>query len=235
MPVSATRLFADDYVAERRCDQHGAGVGTCSVTPAGRHGLPVRWPMPTADDQPHPVELRRVRLRRVRAGVGHQPPQPGRLVLARPGARTSSLRASDRSTRSSPRSRRDGRPAIVFGTMGGDAQAQVHVQPLAPVDDGCTPVEARSNARGGGSIRTRGGSTSSRADRASSPSCGGHEVLEAPAWDSAMGHAHVIASTPTATSRPRIPARRAPRSACEGSGRPGGPGTITWCQPPPRW
>ena len=99
------------------------------------HRVPVRRRRRRADDQPHPVELRRVRLGRVRARVGDQPPQPGWLVLARrrPRQRVRARQAAAPHPHPRARAPRRGTPAVVFGTMGGDAQAQVHVQlPLAP-------------------------------------------------------------------------------------------------------
>jgi gamma-glutamyltranspeptidase/glutathione hydrolase len=90
---------------------------------------------------------------------------------------------------------RDGRPAIVFGTMGGDAQAQVHVQLLSHlVDEGCTPVEALERARWRLDPYAWRLHVESRADPAvlADLAARGHDVRESPAWDSAMGHAHVI-------------------------------------------
>jgi gamma-glutamyltranspeptidase/glutathione hydrolase len=86
-------------------------------------------------------------------------------------------------------------PWLVFGSMGGDAQPGVHVQLLVHlVDGGADPadavraprwrvdpgrwtvhVEARLAAHVGEGLRARG-----------------HEVVNAPAYDASMGHAHVI-------------------------------------------
>jgi gamma-glutamyltranspeptidase/glutathione hydrolase len=90
---------------------------------------------------------------------------------------------------------RDGVPTMVFGTMGGDAQAQVHVQLLSHLlDDGCTPVDALERARWRLDPYTWNLHVESRADHAvvAELVARGHAVREAPAWDSAMGHAHVI-------------------------------------------
>jgi gamma-glutamyltranspeptidase / glutathione hydrolase len=90
---------------------------------------------------------------------------------------------------------RDGVPTIVFGTMGGDAQAQVHVQLLAHlIDDGCDPVEALERARWRLDPYTWNLHVESRAGTPILDDlvARGHRVQEASPWDSAMGHAHVI-------------------------------------------
>jgi gamma-glutamyltranspeptidase/glutathione hydrolase len=89
---------------------------------------------------------------------------------------------------------RDGHPAIVFGSMGGDAQIQVHVQLLAHLLDGVEPGEALAAPRwrvDPGSWRLR---LESRFDESivSGLQALGHDTREAPAWDDAMGHAHLI-------------------------------------------
>jgi gamma-glutamyltranspeptidase/glutathione hydrolase len=89
---------------------------------------------------------------------------------------------------------RDGRPAIVFGSMGGDAQIQVHVQLLTHLLDGVEPGEALAAPR----WRVDPGSwrlwLESRFDDAvvAGLQALGHATREAPAWDDAMGHAHLI-------------------------------------------
>ncbi|MFN8036180.1 MAG: gamma-glutamyltransferase family protein [Acidimicrobiia bacterium] len=94
---------------------------------------------------------------------------------------------------------RDGRPWLVFGTMGADAQTQVHVQLLTRLLDdradvqeaidaprwrvepgrwGVT-VERRADGRVVDGLRTRG-----------------HEVTVSGSYDSGMGHAHAIEVVP---------------------------------------
>jgi gamma-glutamyltranspeptidase/glutathione hydrolase len=90
---------------------------------------------------------------------------------------------------------RDGVPTIAFGTMGGDAQAQVHVQLLAHlIDDEDEPAEALERARWRLDPYTWNLHVESRAGTPIIDGlvARGHRVLEASPWDSAMGHAHVI-------------------------------------------
>ena len=90
---------------------------------------------------------------------------------------------------------RDGRPSFVFGSMGGDAQPGVHVQLLAHlVDDHADPAAALAAPRwrvdpGRWRVRaeSRFGTPFADALRAL-----GHRVVDAPAYDPDMGHAHVI-------------------------------------------
>lgn len=90
---------------------------------------------------------------------------------------------------------RGGRPWLVFGTMGADAQAQVHLQLLARVvDDGADVQEALSAPRwrvvpGGWSVLVE-----SRWDPAvvSTLEERGHRVSTTSAYDPRMGHAHAI-------------------------------------------
>lgn len=94
---------------------------------------------------------------------------------------------------------RDGRPWLVFGSMGGDAQAQIHAQILSRrIDDGSdiqaaihAPrwrlepddwVSMRVEERMPASIRKQLGAL-------------GHRVREVPAFDIGMGHAHAIELT----------------------------------------
>ncbi|MGZ4675495.1 MAG: gamma-glutamyltransferase family protein [Acidimicrobiia bacterium] len=90
---------------------------------------------------------------------------------------------------------RDGRPELVFGSMGGDAQAQVHAQVLsAVIDDGADPQAAVDAPR----FRVEPWDWRVRyeADGAAEVRDGliarGHDVVEVGARDSGMGHAHAI-------------------------------------------
>lgn len=95
---------------------------------------------------------------------------------------------------------RDGRPALVFGTMGADAQAQVQLQLLlgfidhGHLDDPQVAIEAPrwvSGADPDGTpwlrIEPRFG-----AGVAEGLAKRGHNVMLASEWDSGMGHAHAI-------------------------------------------
>jgi gamma-glutamyltranspeptidase/glutathione hydrolase len=94
---------------------------------------------------------------------------------------------------------RDGRPSIVFGSMGGDAQAQVHAQLLTQlVDDRTDPQVAIDAPR----WRVEVGDWKLRVERRADPAvladlaARGHELVEMPAYDPGMGHAHAIAIGP---------------------------------------
>jgi gamma-glutamyltranspeptidase/glutathione hydrolase len=104
---------------------------------------------------------------------------------------------------------RDGAPWLVFGTMGGDAQAQVHVQLLAAlVDDRATPEAAVATPRWRVDPGTWRVHLEERVDAAVVEGLRalGHRTRAAPAFDSAMGHAHAIRVEPhgyLAASDPR--------------------------------
>jgi gamma-glutamyltranspeptidase len=94
---------------------------------------------------------------------------------------------------------RDGDPWLVFGSMGGDAQAQVHVQVMAHVvDDGADPQVAIDAPR----WRVEPGSGQLLAERRFSTEvldnlrARGHTVQTTQSLDSGMGHAHAILRTP---------------------------------------
>jgi len=90
---------------------------------------------------------------------------------------------------------RGGEPALVFGSMGGDGQAQTHLQLLTRiVDDGDDPQQAIDAPRWvvspgdwAVSIEQPAGSDLIEGLRAK-----GHDVREVGALDSMMGHAHAI-------------------------------------------
>jgi gamma-glutamyltranspeptidase/glutathione hydrolase len=92
---------------------------------------------------------------------------------------------------------RDGRPALVFGSMGGDAQAAVHIQVLAHiVDGGMHPADAIAAPR----WRVDVGSWQVHAENRFDPTllaelrARGHDVVDARGgpYDKGMGHAHAI-------------------------------------------
>jgi gamma-glutamyltranspeptidase/glutathione hydrolase len=93
---------------------------------------------------------------------------------------------------------REGRPWLVFGTMGGDGQAQTHLQLLVGlVDDGLDPQQAVSAPRWTVSPGDWSVAIESRFDRrvVEGLKTKGHRVVEADGFDSMMGHAHVIELT----------------------------------------
>jgi gamma-glutamyltranspeptidase/glutathione hydrolase len=93
---------------------------------------------------------------------------------------------------------RDGEPWLVFGTMGGDSQAQVQVQFLAHmIDDGDDPQDALDAPRwcvdpSNWTLRAERGFPSEWFDALRAL---GHEPQPAPRGDTGMGHAHAIART----------------------------------------
>ena len=95
---------------------------------------------------------------------------------------------------------RGGRPWLVFGSMGGDAQAQIHVQVLARmVDDGDDPQRAIGAPR----WVVSPADWSVAAEERFPPEWlvalreRGHDVRTTGPFDSLMGHAHAIRVDPT--------------------------------------
>ena len=90
---------------------------------------------------------------------------------------------------------RDGRPSHVFGTMGGHAQAQIHLQVLhALLVDGADPHDAVSAPRwafdpDSGEVRVEGRFAP---DVVAQLESRGHRVRVVRDYDDAMGHAHCI-------------------------------------------
>jgi gamma-glutamyltranspeptidase/glutathione hydrolase len=94
---------------------------------------------------------------------------------------------------------RDGTPSLVYGSMGGDAQAQVHAQLLNRiVDDGADPQAAIDAPRWRVEPFDWKLRIEERADPAlvSSLASRGHEIITTGAYDPGMGHAHAIAVGP---------------------------------------
>ena len=90
---------------------------------------------------------------------------------------------------------RDGTPSVVFGSMGGDAQAQVHAQLLHRiVDDEVDPQAAIDAPRWRVEPLDWGLRIEERADPAVvAASAGrGHEIIETGPYDPGMGHMHTI-------------------------------------------
>jgi gamma-glutamyltranspeptidase/glutathione hydrolase len=91
---------------------------------------------------------------------------------------------------------RDGVPHLVFGSMGGDAQAQVHAQLLTGiVDEGLDPQAAIDRPRW--RVEPWDWKVRIEADAAPGLAAGlaarGHETVEVSVRDTGMGHAHAIA------------------------------------------
>jgi len=112
---------------------------------------------------------------------------------------------------------RDGEPWLVFGSMGGDAQAAVHVQLLTHlVDDGADPADALRAPR----WRVDPGTWTVHAESRFAPDVldglrsRGHRVLVELPYDSRFGHAHVIR-----LERPGYAAAADPRSEGAALGR----------------
>ncbi len=90
---------------------------------------------------------------------------------------------------------RDGTPSLVFGSMGGDAQAQVHAQVLsAIIDDGADPQAAIDAPRWrvepfDWRVRVE---PSFAADVRTDLAARGHDLVVTTDLDSGMGHAHAV-------------------------------------------
>jgi gamma-glutamyltranspeptidase/glutathione hydrolase len=93
---------------------------------------------------------------------------------------------------------RDGRPWLVFGCMGGDAQAQVHPQVLTRRVDGHIDLQAAIHAP---RWRVEPEDWTLRTEDRFAPEIGdglrrrGHDPRRAPPFDAGMGHAHGIELT----------------------------------------
>jgi gamma-glutamyltranspeptidase / glutathione hydrolase len=91
---------------------------------------------------------------------------------------------------------RDGRPELVFGSMGADAQAQIHVQLLARIVDDRADLQSALDAP---RWRVDPSSWQIQAESAFAPewldelSARGHDLERAQRGDPGFGHAHAIA------------------------------------------
>ena len=93
---------------------------------------------------------------------------------------------------------REGRPWLAFGSMGGDGQAQTHIQLLARlVDDGQDPQTAIDAPRWFVSPATWAVTAESRFDAGvlDGLRARGHELTVTGPSDPLMGHAHAIVVT----------------------------------------
>jgi gamma-glutamyltranspeptidase/glutathione hydrolase len=90
---------------------------------------------------------------------------------------------------------RDEQPWLAFGSMGGDAQAAVHVQVLGHVlDEGADPADAIAAPRWRTDVDSWKVRAETRvpADLVAALRDLGHDVVTTTPYDSAMGHAHAI-------------------------------------------
>jgi gamma-glutamyltranspeptidase/glutathione hydrolase len=95
--------------------------------------------------------------------------------------------------------RKDGRPWMVFGTMGGDGQAQIHVQLIARIVDDGEDIQRTIDApRWTISPRDWTVTAEQRFDQATMDGLGerGHDLRLVGDHDSLLGHAHAIRVTP---------------------------------------
>lgn len=96
---------------------------------------------------------------------------------------------------------REGRPALVFGTMGGDGQAQTQLQLLTNVIDGALEIQQAIDAPrwySGAVLPGHGAESLLMEDRFAPPvreglRAMGHQVVTVGAWEELMGHAQAIA------------------------------------------
>ncbi len=204
MTVTPEEMLADDWVdgpplAHRSAARDDAGAGRCARR---RHRVPLRLRCRRHARQPHPVELLVVRLRCARARMGDQPQQPRLVVHARSDARSTRsapVEAPDAHTHPGHGDARTARPGVVFGSMGGDSQAQIQVQLLAHL------VERRHRSAGcarRASLVHRTVELDVAGRRRHFPDgwfdalrARGHDPQRAPRIDTGMGHAHAIQRT----------------------------------------
>jgi gamma-glutamyltranspeptidase/glutathione hydrolase len=198
MPVDASVLFSDEWVSARRAsiDAERAGVpdpahpqpgGTAYLCAADADGLLVSL----------------IQSNFVHFGSGVHVPEWGinlnnrgfsfSLDADRPNVLAAAKRPMH--TLIPAMVLRDGRPWLVFGSMGGDAQAAVHVQVLGHIfDEDADPADAIAAPR----WRADVGSWKLRAETrmpdaiVTGLQSRGHDVATTTAYDSGMGHAHAI-------------------------------------------
>ena len=198
MTIAASDLFADDWVARRRdaIDPDRAGV------PAPGHPQRGGTAYLCAADDGLYVSL--IQSNFLSFGSGVHVPEWGINLnnrgssFALDASRVNALAPSKRPmhTLIPAMVLRDGRPDLVFGSMGGDAQAQVHAQVLtAVVDDGTDPQAAIDAPR----WRVEPWDWRVRVEADMDPAVvaalenNGHQLVEVVARDVGMGHAHAIA------------------------------------------
>ena len=154
--------------------------------------------------QPHRVELHGLRVRRRRSGDRDRLPEPGLVLQPRPGPpERPRARRSGRSTRCCPGcSSATGGRGSSLGSMGGDAQPQIHAQVVSALVDGGVDVATRRRRCRAGSSSRRSTSRRPIAVRVEPrfrPGCSrslaalGHAVRPRPSRSTArLGHCHAI-------------------------------------------
>jgi len=202
MPVPAAALYADGWVEQRRA---GLDLVRAAVPAPGRPQRGGTAYLCAADGDGLLVSLIQSNFLAFGSGV-HVPEwginlnNRGSSFTLEPG-HVNSLAPSKRPmhTLIPAMVLRDGAPEVVFGTMGGDAQAQVHAQVLTQlIDDGADPQAAIDAPR----WRVEIFDWHLRAERRMDPvlladlAARGHGILETPAYDTGMGHAHAIERRP---------------------------------------
>jgi gamma-glutamyltranspeptidase/glutathione hydrolase len=212
MPVDAAMLFSDDWAAARRgaIDPDRAGKPDPGVPQPGGTAY-----LCAADEDGLLVSL--IQSNFVHFGSGVHVPEWGinlnnrgfsfSLDPARPNVLAPGKRPMH--TLIPAMGLRDGEPWLVFGSMGGDAQAAVHVQAIGRMlDEAADPADAVAAPR----WRADVGSWTVRAEPRMPTEildglrALGHEVRTTTDYDSGMGHAHAIWRTPGGygvTSDPR--------------------------------
>lgn len=202
MTLPADRLLADDWVASRRARIDPARA---AEPPPGRPARGGTAYLCAADADGMLVSLIQSNYAGFGSGVtvpgwginlqnrgGYFSLDPGHVNVIAPRKRTMH-------TLIPAMAFRGGEPWLVFGTMGGDGQAQTHLQLVARiVDAAADPQDAIDGPRWIVSpddwtvtAEARFGAAWFEAQRAR-----GHRLVEAPAFDALMGHAHAIALSP---------------------------------------
>ncbi|MEX2253847.1 MAG: gamma-glutamyltransferase family protein [Acidimicrobiia bacterium] len=198
MPVAASTLYSDGWVAARRAaiDPDRAGTPDAALAQPGGTAY-----LCAADADGLMVSL--IQSNFVHFGSGVHVPEWGinlnnrgfsfSLDPARPNVLAPGKRPMH--TLIPAMGLRDGEPWLVFGSMGGDAQAAVHVQVFGHViDEGADPADAISEPRWRADVGTWTVRAETRMPDAvvAGLRALGHDVRTTSGYDSGMGHAHAI-------------------------------------------
>jgi gamma-glutamyltranspeptidase / glutathione hydrolase len=198
MPIDASALFADEWVAARRAsiDPTRAGAPAAARPQPGGTAY-----LCAADADGLLVSL--IQSNFVHFGSGVHVPEWGinlnnrgfsfSLDPARPNVLAPSKRPMH--TLIPAMALRDGEPWLVFGSMGGDAQAAVHIQVFGHIlDEAADPADAIAAPRWRADVDSWHVRVETRLadDVVNGLRSRGHDVTSTSDYDSGMGHAHAI-------------------------------------------
>jgi gamma-glutamyltranspeptidase/glutathione hydrolase len=212
MAVEATALLTDDWVGRRRASIDRGGIGTPDP---GRPQPGGTAYLCACDGEGLSVSL--IQSNFIHFGSGVHVPEWG-INLNNRGFSFSLDPTSVNALHPAKRpmhtlipamALRDDEPWLVFGSMGGDAQVAVHVQVVGHIlDEHADPADAIAAPRWRLDVGSWDVKLETRAsdDLRGGLSSLGHDVSTTTAFDTGMGHAHAIWSTPGgygATADPR--------------------------------